>query len=191
LGKILLPRCLSEQLASRHHAYTALSISSNMICHKPNMFALNSIFSNCGHLGRWIGSLDIILKGDHPRTIPPKFGPSWPSRFRGEDFLLIFWQNYIFLAMAAILVGGRRRRIYLWKGTSNGPFHQSLVPVGHVVSEEKIFNWFFAEFFYFLPWRSTWWAGITLKGELAQWFQRRRYKCEKLTDDRRRTTTDA
>ena len=25
-----------------------------------------------------------ILKGDHPRTASPKFGPNWPSSFRGN-----------------------------------------------------------------------------------------------------------
>ena len=38
-----------------------------------NFFAKFSIFSNGGHLGWWAGSSDIILKGDHPRTIPAKF----------------------------------------------------------------------------------------------------------------------
>jgi len=28
---------------------------------------------------------DKILEGDHPRTIPPKFGLNWPSGFRLED----------------------------------------------------------------------------------------------------------
>ena len=37
-------------------------------------------------LGWWAGSLDTILKGDHPRTIPPKSGPNWPSCFKEEDF---------------------------------------------------------------------------------------------------------
>ena len=36
------------------------------------------------------GSSDIILKGHHLRTIPTKFGPNWPSRFRGEDFINVF-----------------------------------------------------------------------------------------------------
>ena len=39
-----------------------------------------------GHLGLTSGPTDIILKGDHPRTIPSKFGPNWPSSFREEDF---------------------------------------------------------------------------------------------------------
>jgi hypothetical protein len=31
------------------------------------------------------GLSDTILKGEHPRTIPPKFGSNWPSGFRGVD----------------------------------------------------------------------------------------------------------
>ena len=49
------------------------------------LFAKFSIFSRGGHLGWWAGSSDTILKGDHPRTIPAKFGLNWPSGFRGED----------------------------------------------------------------------------------------------------------
>ena len=46
--------------------------------------------------------------------------------------------------MAAILDKGRRWRTPFWKGTTQGSFQQSLVEIGSVVSEEKIF-------FYFLP----------------------------------------
>ena len=38
-----------------------------------------SIFSNGSHLGWRTGSLDIILKWDHPRTIHAKIGPNWPG----------------------------------------------------------------------------------------------------------------
>ena len=44
-----------------------------------------SIFSNGGHFGSPIKAPDTILKGDHLRTIPPKFGPNRPIGFRGED----------------------------------------------------------------------------------------------------------
>jgi hypothetical protein len=37
--------------------------------------------------------LDKILKGDHPRTIPAKFGVIWFNGFRGEDLNVIFFQN--------------------------------------------------------------------------------------------------
>ena len=39
-----------------------------------------------GRIGWWVGSSDTILKGDHPRTIPLKFGPNTPSSFREEEF---------------------------------------------------------------------------------------------------------
>ena len=41
-------------------------------------------------LGWRAGSSDTILKGDHPRTIPLKFGTNRPSSFREEDFKNIF-----------------------------------------------------------------------------------------------------
>ena len=42
-----------------------------------------------GRLGWQAGSSDTILKGDHLRTIPFKFGPNRPSSFR-KDFSNIF-----------------------------------------------------------------------------------------------------
>ena len=42
--------------------------------------------------------------------------------------------------MAAILVGSRDHRTQFWKGAIQGPFHQSLVAIGPVVSE-KIKMW--------------------------------------------------
>jgi hypothetical protein len=41
-------------------------------------------------------------------------------------------------SLAAILVGIRDHRTQLWKGAIQGPFHQILVAIGPVVSEEKI-----------------------------------------------------
>jgi hypothetical protein len=40
---------------------------------------------------------------------------------------------------AAILVGSRDHRTQFWKGAIQGSFHKSLVAIGPVVSEEKIF----------------------------------------------------
>ena len=37
----------------------------------------------------------------------------------------------------AILAGSRDHRTQFWKGAIQGPFHQSLVAIGPVVSEEK------------------------------------------------------
>jgi len=43
--------------------------------------------------------------------------------------------------LAAILVGSRDHRTQFWKGAIHGPFHQSLVAIHPVVSEEKIKMW--------------------------------------------------
>ena len=88
------------------------------------------------------------------------------------------------------------------KGTTQGSFQQSLVEIGSVVSE-KIFFKFSSPFFLFLAWRPSWLeVGITGQNfgrgppkdhsakvwlQLAQWFLRRRLKCEMLTDGRRTT----
>jgi hypothetical protein len=104
------------------------------------------------------------------------------------------------LAVAAILVGGLKCRTQFWKGTTQGSFQQSLVEIGSVVSEEKIFLTFHTPFFLFFAWRQFWLeVGITghnFQGgppkdhstkvwlQLAKWFLRRRLKCEMLTDGR-------
>jgi hypothetical protein len=79
--------------------------------------------------------------------------------------------------------------------------------IGSVVSEEKIFFKFHPPFFLFLAWRPSWLeVGITGHNfgrgpskdystniwlQLAQWFLRRRLKCEMLMDDdERRTKSD-
>jgi hypothetical protein len=41
-------------------------------------------------------------------------------------------------SLVAILVGSRDHRTQFWKGAIQGPFHQSLVAIGTVISEEKI-----------------------------------------------------
>ena len=62
-------------------------------------------------LGWRAGSADTILKGDHLRTIPSKFDSQLAKQFQRRRFLKNFLPNFLFLAMAAILVGGRGRRI--------------------------------------------------------------------------------
>ena len=52
-----------------------------------------SIFSNRSHLERRVGLSDTILKGNHPGTIPVRFGLIWFSGFRGKDLNVIFYQN--------------------------------------------------------------------------------------------------
>ena len=108
------------------------------------------------------GSPDTILEGGHPRIIPQKFGCNWPSGFSGEDFYVSFGhlKKFLFLVMAAILDTGRRWQTQFWKGTTQGSFQQSLVEIGSVLSEEKIFFFNFnPTFFYFqlgghLSWKS-------------------------------------
>ena len=107
------------------------------------------ISSNGGHLGWRAGLSDTILKRTHPGTIPARFGLIWFSGFR-EDLNVIFYQNMPnlhnryksaerkFFSLAAILVESRDHRTQFWKGAIQGPFHQSLVAIGPVVSEEKI-----------------------------------------------------
>jgi hypothetical protein len=61
--------------------------------------------------------------------------------------------------VAAIFVGGLKCWTHFWKGTTQGSFQQSLVEIGSVVSEEKIFFKFHIPFFSFkldgfLGWKS-------------------------------------
>ena len=55
-----------------------------------NIFPIGSyvktMSAEFGSVGWRAGSSDTILKGDHLRTIPIKFGPNRPSSFREEDF---------------------------------------------------------------------------------------------------------
>ena len=82
----------------------------------------------------------------------------------------------------------------LWKGTTQGSFQQSLVEIGSVVSEEKIFFLISSPLFLFLAWWPSWSeGGITGHNfgrgpfkdhstkvwlQLTQWFLRRRFVCE-------------
>jgi hypothetical protein len=96
--------------------------------------------------------------------------------------------------MVAMLDTGRHWRTQFWKGTTQGSFQQSLVEIGSVVSEEKIFFFISSPFFLFLAWWPSWLEfGITGHNfgrgpskdhsttvllQLAQWFLRRRFLCE-------------
>jgi hypothetical protein len=54
-------------------------------------------------------------------------------------FFLNFLPLFSIFSLAAILVGSLDHRTHFWKGATQGSFHQSLVAIGPVVSEEKIF----------------------------------------------------
>jgi hypothetical protein len=45
---------------------------------------------------------------------------------------------WLIFSLAAILVGSRDHGTHFWKGAIQRAFHQSLVAIGPVVSEEKI-----------------------------------------------------
>jgi hypothetical protein len=72
----------------------------------------------------------------------PDIQPTWPLLLKIEkgDRFLKFHPRFIFLVTATMLVGGRNCRTQFWKGITHGPFHQSLVLSGQVVSEENIFS---------------------------------------------------
>ena len=54
-----------------------------------------------------------------------------------EHFPIGFNVN-LCIVVAAILVESRDHRTVFWKGAIQGPFHQSLVQIGPVASEELI-----------------------------------------------------
>jgi hypothetical protein len=56
-------------------------------------------------------------------------------------------KKFLYLVMAAILDTGRHWRSQFSKGTTQGSFQQSLVEIGSVISEEKIFLNFIPPFF--------------------------------------------
>jgi hypothetical protein len=74
------------------------------------MFAFSYVVCNGGHLGWGPMSSDTILKGDHIRTIPPRFGPGWPSSFR-EEFLIHFFAEFSIFSNSG--------HLGWWPGSSN------------------------------------------------------------------------
>jgi hypothetical protein len=85
-------------------------------------------------------------------------------------------------------------RTQFWKGTTQGSFQQSLVEIGSVIIEEKIFFKFHPPFILFLAWQPSW-LEVRITGhifgrgpskdystkvwlQLAQWFLRKRFLCE-------------
>ena len=62
----------------------SLNISRNALF--LNIEAVSEEVLNIFPIWSYVGSSGTILKGDHLRTIPTKFGPNWPRSFREEDF---------------------------------------------------------------------------------------------------------
>jgi hypothetical protein len=53
-------------------------------------------------------------------------------------FFIISSPLFSIFSLVAILVGSQDHRTHFSLGATQGPFHQSLVAIGPVVSEEKI-----------------------------------------------------
>ena len=97
-------------------------------------------------------------------------------------------------AVVTILVGGLKCRTQFWKGITQGSFQQSLVEIGSVVSEEKIFFLISSPLFSILSLadilvgsrdhRTNFGRGPSKDHstkvwlQLAQWFLKRRLLCE-------------
>ena len=136
--------------------------------------------------------------------LPTKFRFIWPCCFRGEDFQKQTNQKQE-LPVAAMFANGLERNEHSLQRTANICFLPCFGSFGQKVSEENIFlN---------QPirnkrglWRpcsltdrdemSNLYSGPTIDGSyqvsvhMAEGFQRRRLKCEKLADDGRQTTDD-
>ena len=64
-----------------------------------------------------------------------------------EKIFLNFIPPFSIFSLVAILVGSQEHRTQFWKRTTQESFQQSLVEIGSVVSEEKIFFKFHHPFF--------------------------------------------
>ena len=129
---------------------------------------------------------------------PTKFRFIWSSSFRGEDLKKSTNQKQE-LSVAAMSVNGSRQNVHSLERTAHRCFLPSFGSFGQTVSEEKNLN--------YQPIRnkSRLWRSCLLTDRdemsnlyrgpsidapcqvsvhLAEGFQRRRLKCEKLTDDR-------
>jgi hypothetical protein len=81
-------------------------------------------------------------------------------------------------SLVAILVGSRDHRTQIWKGVIQGPFHQSLVQIGPVASEELIKMWKAKPNLF----ETIWSIGIKLKMSAQKVLGRLHYECS--LDDR-------
>ena len=161
-----------------------------------------SIFSNGGHLGYRTALTDTMLKGTHPGTIPARFGLIWFSGFRGEDLNVIFYQNMPNLhnryISAERKISQKNPEYMLNYSLPCSSFWLTLKQQWTIKISSPLFL--------FLAWWPSWLkVGITGHNfgrgpskdhstkvwlQLAQWFLRRRLKCEMLTDGRRTKSDD-
>ena len=101
----------------------------------------------------------------HVATV--KIWAHFDSYWRSNEQLNLHPLFSIF-SLATIVVGNRDHWTQFWKGDIQGPFQQSLVSIGSVVSEEKNKMWKAND-----RWRTTdetWWQKLTW--HLARWVKK-------------------
>ena len=155
-----------------------------------------SIFSNNSHFEWRAGLSDIILKGDHSRTIPAKFALIWFTGFRGEDLNVIFYQNMSNLYNRYKSVErkiSQKNPEYMLIYSLSCSCSYSLSSFSFIIKQQ----WTIEEISIFsksshLEWRAEL-SDTILKWDyprdypskiwfnLVQWFQRRRFKCDLLS----------
>ena len=162
-----------------------------------------SIFSNSSHLEWRAGLSDTILKGTHPGTIPARFGLIWFCGFREEDLNMSFYQNMPNLHnqyISAERTISPKKLEYMLNYSLPCSCSKNLSSFWHTLKQQWTIK-ISSPFFLFLAWQPSWLeVGITGHSfgrgpskdhstkvwlQLAQWFLRRRLKCEMLTDERR------
>jgi hypothetical protein len=157
-----------------------------------------------GHGCKWIETKCVIFREDRPYMLPTKLQFIWPNGFRGEEFKKSANQKQE-SPVAVMFVYGSGRNEQSLQRTFHRCFLPRLGSFGQVVSEEKILK--------NRPIRkkNCLWrpcllmdrdemniiyggpsidASYKVSVHLAEGYQRRSLKCEKLTNDRRRTTDD-
>jgi hypothetical protein len=82
---------------------------------------------------------DGIKKKSSPPKLLSQSQPNFVERILGWSTSKIVSGISYLQSLAAILAGSRDHQTQFWKGPTQGSFHQSLVAIGPVVSEEKIF----------------------------------------------------
>ena len=135
--------------------------------------------------------------------LPTKFRFIWPNSFRGKEFKKSANQKQE-LSVTAMFVNGSGRNEHSLQRTFHRCFLPSFGSFGQAVSEKiyknrpirkknclwqpcLLMDWDEMSKLYRGPSMD---ASYQVSVHLAKGFQRRRLKCEKLTDDRRRTPSD-
>jgi hypothetical protein len=142
---VLFQKCVRWFGPSIKMAPTAeLSLTSDPMGNSHRNLLLRNHWANCNQT-----FLEWSLDGSLPKLCPVI--PT--SNQDGRQTRRFLWEfsigSYVKLssAVAAILFGGLKWRTQIWKRTTQESFQQSLVEIGSVISEEKIFFKFHLLFF--------------------------------------------